>query len=62
MKELDILLERFVTSNADALVAGEWPEFEELLALEDDRLWVSMLQPEEPEFSDFRKIITAIRQ
>jgi antitoxin CptB len=39
MKELDILLERFVTENEASLAAGAWPELESLLETEDDVLW-----------------------
>jgi succinate dehydrogenase flavin-adding protein (antitoxin of CptAB toxin-antitoxin module) len=45
MKELDVLLENFVASNAAAIQAGQWPELESLLALEDDRLWDLLVSP-----------------
>ena len=43
MKELDVLLEAFLARQMDALIDGDWPEFEELLKQEDDVLydWVS---------------------
>jgi antitoxin CptB len=43
MKELDVLFEAFFEQQAEALVAGEWPELEDLLAREDDVLfdWIS---------------------
>lgn len=45
MKELDVLLERFLANHAEALQNGQWPEFEALLANEDDQLWDYVLQP-----------------
>lgn len=39
MKELDVLLESFVAAESTALADGAWPEFEDLLGTEDDRLW-----------------------
>ena len=43
MKELDVLLEAFLESQAEVLHAGGWPEIESLLSREDDVLfdWVS---------------------
>jgi len=43
MKELDVLFEAFFEKQAESLLAGGWPELEELLAQEDDVLfdWVS---------------------
>lgn len=46
MKELDVLLERFVDTQAGALAAGAWPELEQLLAEEDDQLWRWVLRPD----------------
>ncbi len=45
MRELDVLLEHFVACNTAALQAGQWPELESLLALEDDRLWDILVTP-----------------
>jgi len=39
MKELDILLERFIEHHRDELADGAWPELETLLQMEDDVLW-----------------------
>ena len=39
MKELDILLERFISDREQDLADGEWPGFENLLGTEDDVLW-----------------------
>ena len=61
MKELDILLERFVLANEDSLAQGGWPDFEELLALEDDVLWDIMRQSEENQLHNFDSLTNAIR-
>lgn len=61
MKELDILMEGFVNANEPVLVQGGWPEFEQLLALEDDQLWDCMRQPGNPDFSGFQELTAAIR-
>jgi len=45
MKELDVLLECFIAGQAQALRAGQWPQLERLLALEDDRLWDYLQNP-----------------
>ena len=39
MKELDILLERFIDINQATLADGSWPQLEALLQTEDDVLW-----------------------
>lgn len=62
MKELDILLERFVSANESSLAAGAWPQFEELLALEDDQLWDCMRQSGADHETAFDSLVTAIRQ
>lgn len=43
MKELDVLLEAFFDQQAESLLAGGWPQLEELLAQQDDVLfdWIS---------------------
>ncbi len=46
MKELDVLLERFIKSQSAALELGAWPELESLLAMEDDNLWHVVQNPE----------------
>ncbi len=45
MKELDILLEPFLSREAEALTNGAWPDLETLLAEEDDRIWHWVLNP-----------------
>ena len=46
MKELDVLLERFIAQQVTALAQGGWPDLESLLTLEDDQLWDRIQQPE----------------
>jgi succinate dehydrogenase flavin-adding protein (antitoxin of CptAB toxin-antitoxin module) len=43
MKELDVLFEVFFDQQVKSLLAGGWPELENLLAQEDDVLfdWIS---------------------
>lgn len=43
MKELDVLFEAFFDRQAKVLLAGGWPQLEQLLAQEDDVLfdWIS---------------------
>lgn len=43
MKELDVLLEAFIQTQGERLLAGGWPELERLLGEEDDVLldWIS---------------------
>jgi len=60
MKELDILLERFVEQNADALEQGAWPEFEPLLQTEDDLLWAWFLDPSSADAAAYRKILDRV--
>lgn len=62
MKELDILLERFLDSNQDALSQGAWPDMEALLQSEDDWLWDNLQNPEEADDSGFGPLLSAIRQ
>lgn len=61
MKELDILLEPFVTQHADAIAQGEWPELEALLDSEDDMLWEWMQNPSTAMNPAFRSILEQIR-
>jgi len=43
LKELDVLFEAFFIKQAESLLAGGWPQLEEVLAQEDDLLldWIS---------------------
>lgn len=61
MKELDLLLERFVDRYAEALSTGQWPELETLLDTEDDTLWDWLQNPATPAAADFRPLLDRIR-
>ena len=61
MKELDILLERFLDGHENALARGDWPEFESLLGLEDDVLW-DWIQDSTLADGAQRELIEAIRE
>ena len=61
MKELDLLLERFVDGHREALSAGQWPELEALLETEDDTLWDWLQDPSNPAAERFRDLLERIR-
>ncbi|MFC1689701.1 succinate dehydrogenase assembly factor 2 [Pseudomonadota bacterium] len=61
MKELDILLERFVKENEASLGNGSWPEFEAMLATEDDVLWDWFQNPAESDAEYSRLLMTISR-
>jgi len=61
MKELDVLLERFIQKNDKALGQGAWPEFEQLLEQEDDELWDWVQNPAAGNASCYRELLTRIR-
>lgn len=61
MKELDVLLERFVHVERAALLNGVWPEFEGLLALEDDTLWDWLQDPSRADADEYRELLQRIR-
>jgi len=61
MKELDLLLERFVERHHAALNAGQWPELEALLDSEDDILWDWLQNPSLPDAAGFRSLLERIR-
>lgn len=61
MKELDLLLERFISANESQLAEGAWPELESLLNIEEDKLWDWVLDPdlaESPQFTELLKKIS----
>jgi len=62
MKELDVLLERFVDLSENLLERGEWPEFEDLLQAEDDVLWDWLQQPQKSAPPRFHPILQRIRR
>ncbi len=61
MKELDLLLERFIEAHDEALTAGQWPELEALLETEDDLLWAWLQKPTAPRAQRFRTLLERIR-
>lgn len=62
MKELDILLERFISEHEAVLAGGAWPEFELLLKTEDDVLWDWFQDPSKPGAAEFRSLLEQIRR
>ena len=61
MKELDVLLERFLEIHQSALEAGQWPELERLLEAEDDRLWDWLQKPDDPTALVYANLLNQIR-
>jgi len=61
MKELDVMLERFLARHEQQLNAGAWPELETLLQAEDDRLWDWLLHPDQPDGLQFNELLHGIR-
>lgn len=61
MKELDVLLERFIDLNQEQLEQGSWPEMESLLQNEDDILWDWVQQPDADDASAYRELLTQMR-
>ena len=57
MKELDVLLERFVDQNRQLLEQGAWPEMESLLQNEDDTLWDWLQKPQSDEATAYRALL-----
>ena len=60
MKELDILLGRFIAQNPQPLAQGSWPEFESLLQTEDDVLWGWFQDPSLPGAAPYRKLLERV--
>jgi succinate dehydrogenase flavin-adding protein (antitoxin of CptAB toxin-antitoxin module) len=61
MKELDVLLERFLDRHAGPLAEGRWPEFEALLQTEDDLLWDWLQDPNASASAAYRELLEQIR-
>jgi antitoxin CptB len=61
MKELDVLLEEFLQNNENELLQGGWPEFEQLLQSEDDRIWSWVQNPAQSEASQFENLLNLVR-
>jgi antitoxin CptB len=61
MKELDVLLDRFVDRHEAGLANGAWPGFEQLLAFEDDLLWDCVQDPGRASAAAHADLLSAIR-
>ena len=61
MKELDLLLEQFLLDHEQQLIDGAWPEFEEFLQTEDDRLWDWLQDPGTTDAVRFYALLSDIR-
>ena len=61
MKELDMLLERFIEREQRQLRGGAWPDLEALLATEDDRLWAWLQDTGHAGAGPFRPLLDRIR-
>ena len=62
MKELDVLLERFLYTHRQPLAEGRWPEFEALLETEDDLLWDWLQNPAAARAASWRSLLEQIRR
>jgi len=60
MKELDVLLERFLSLEQESLEQGGWPDLERFLAEEDDRIWHWILHPES--CTHYPELLNALRR
>ena len=61
MKELDVLLERFLKRQESCLARGGWPEREAFLDTEDDQLWEWMRNPTARGGGPYRRLLESIR-
>jgi succinate dehydrogenase flavin-adding protein (antitoxin of CptAB toxin-antitoxin module) len=61
MRELEILLESFLLRESEPISGGAWPQFEALLACEDDRLWDWFQGRYDEDSAPFDQLIDAIR-
>ena len=62
MKELDVLLERFLQSDYDTLSDRQHQEFVDLLHHEDPDLWTLMMGRAEPENEEQGALLERIRE
>jgi antitoxin CptB len=62
MKELDVLLERFLEREREPLAAGRWTELELLLETEDDVLWQWLQDPAAVNAAPYRRLLEQIRR
>ena len=60
MKELDVLLQRFIEQNGESLAQGAWPEFELLLQTEDDLLWDWFLDTSSSDARPYRELLEQV--
>ena len=61
MKELDVLLERFIDANNEFLAQGGFPELEALLQNEDDVLWDWLQQPDRALAAPYQALLERMR-
>lgn len=61
MKELDVLLDRFLRAEREALASGGWPRLEKLLEQEDDILWDWLMDPSLEGAAEYRELLERIR-
>jgi antitoxin CptB len=61
MKELDVLLTRFLETQQQPLADGRWPELEALLEAEDDVLWSWLQNPSAERAARYRGLLERIR-
>lgn len=61
MKELDLLLERFLERGYAELSEAEKDAFEALLARQDDELWDWFYQGREPDDAALQRLVRTIR-
>ncbi len=61
MKELDVLLQKFLTEHEKQLIEGAWPELEDFLQCEDDRMWLWLQHPDKPDGARFHQLLCDIR-
>lgn len=62
MKELDHVLDRFVTRNAANLDEAQAALFETLLEMEDDRLWSCLFRQQSTQDKAMDSLIEQIRK
>jgi antitoxin CptB len=60
MKELDILLERFIIRQQESLADGAWPQLEALLQAEDDVLWDWFQDTSAPAAEHYKELLEQI--
>ena len=61
MKELDVLLEAFISNNYDQLEQGGYPQLEALLNEQDDEIWSWIQCLTRPDSPAYQKLIETIK-